>query len=269
VKRLVLAASLFAALWAPARPASLDDAQHRALGAYLSALSRADFAAAYGMLAPADQRYFRNVSNFASVFRADHFALRSFTIEPAAVSAPQGAVASVQEKIDVMDPVHQTLVTLSIPAHYGIVLDGGVYKIRDYRHPWKSFVPRNATVSAGKLSVTVRKVSFYGDRIEVIATFVNGTDAAATFFPYGRSVIHDESNRVYAAVDSRVAARLDNDLYLGLRLPSSAQYTGVVAFRLADPAAPPARLDITISPVVKEGGDAPLELAVPSIDVPV
>lgn len=268
MKRFLLTAGLLAGVYSSVAAATLNEGQERALTAYLTALAHGNYGAAYALLAPVDQRYYRSVSNFASVYTADRLELKSFKISGAPVSVESGTVATVQENISVIDPARQTTVSFSAPAHYGIVSENGSYRIRDPRHPWKSFVPAGAATTHDKITVTVRKVSFYPDRIELVVNFANAGDGAVTVFPYGRSVARADDGRIYSVVDSNVAARLDNELFLGLRLPASAQYTGIVGFRFGDPSLVPGQLAVTISPVIREGSDAPLEIALPPIKVP-
>jgi hypothetical protein len=257
---------------APATPAPvlppLSEGQKRILTGYLSALQHANYGVAFGMLSKGEQAYFENVANFTSIFTADRLTLNRFAIAGAVAKRGGDAVALVNQNVTVLDPAHQNLVTANASVRYGIVAEAGTLRIRDLFHPWKSFVPQGATGAKDRLSVTVRKVSLFPDRIELIVTFANTGESSATVFAYGRSVLHADGDRVYPLVARALAARIDNELYLGLRLPISGQYTGIVAFKTPDAHASPRRLSLSVAPIVREGAEEPLAIDVPPFDVP-
>jgi hypothetical protein len=259
---------LFTLLAASAAAATLSADQTRALDAYLGAIQAKHYGAAFALLTKGQQAYFKNERNFASIFIADRWDLHSFKVVQVPESRDGSAVARVMENVTVLDPAHQVPVRVSLPVLYGILSEGGSYRINDRFHPWKSYAPANASATKDHFTVTVRKVSYYKDRLELVVTFANTGEGLVTVFPYGRSGLHDEQQRPYALVDSSAAARIDNELFLGLRLPIGAQYTGVLAFLLPPEAGAASRLDLSVGPVLREGEDEPFSVALPTISLP-
>jgi len=86
-------------------------------------------------------------------------------------------------------------------------------------HPWKTFAPSGIAATREALTVTVRKISFFTDRIEVIATFANGGQGFVTSFPYGRSILRDERSRSYRPMTVTI---FDVELQKGLHLAAGA-----------------------------------------------
>jgi hypothetical protein len=77
--------------------------------------------------------------------------------------------------------------------------------------------------------------------------------------PYGRSTLRDAKGTVFHPIATRLPALTDKALYLGLRLPSSAEYTGFITFATPD-RFQPASLRLSLAPALSDGGDAPFAL---------
>ena len=91
------------------------------------------------------------------------------------------------------------------------------------------------------LRVTVKKVSFYQHAIACVVTFANVGDGFLTLLPYGRSVLRDETGRVYPLIsDTASWNNTDRQLFLGVRLAADAQGDRRAVVRLA-PDSPIAR----------------------------
>ncbi len=139
-------------------------------------------------------------------------------------------------------------------------------KIKDPYHPWRVVVPNNATADVEKLRVTVRKVSFFTGRAEFIVNFANYGDETVTLLPYGRSVLKDQSGASYHLIATKLASLTDKNLYLGLRLAGSGQYTGALTFFTPDRFRPKS-LSLTLAPELRDGADAPFSVDLPAIPV--
>ncbi len=254
---------------APAAPAmaAIPPAQRGLLQRYLAAVSASRFDVAFRLLSDEEQRYFESPANLASVFAADRFKLESYRIIESKSAPPLGTVAVVSERIAFFDAVRQSPASATVKAVYGIVPGKHGLGIKDSGHPWHIVVAANPVhATANGVTLTLRRVSFYTGRIDVVVTFANRADRAVTFLPYGRTVLRDEIGMVYQPIESRDPALTDRTLYTGLRLPSSAQYTGRMDFVTPDRFRPKA-LTLTVAPALADGADAPFDLVFPEIPI--
>lgn len=247
--------------------AALGPGERLALRAYLVALEHGDYAAAFARLTPDGRRYFRSPRNLAAVFAADRVKLEAFTIVESANVSKTGTIAVVRERVTFFDHAHQRPATLTANVRYGIVSGATGVGVKDPFHPWFAFAPTDLTAMVGGIRVSVRKISFYTGRLEVLATFANTGDATVTILPYGRSIVRDEAGGVHAPIRSNLPGLTDRALFEGLRLPPSGRYTGALTFFTSD-RFQPKRLGITIAPALLDGADAPFELKLPEVDVP-
>ena len=120
----------------------------------------------------------------------------------------------------------------------------------------------NATADASDLRVTVKKVEFWPDRIDVVLTFANLGDNYVTVLPYGKTVLHDDKGNIYRIIAIKNWAMTDKQLFQGVPLAPQEQYTGQLTFtatRLDDPAR---TFTLDVSPALREGGDAPFDVNV-------
>jgi hypothetical protein len=268
MKRLRLATVFAAALTllVPASAlASLDGAQRSLLQHYLGAIVAGRYDTAFALLSPSDRKYFRSSANYASVFAADHLKVRSFTIV-GSKSDTLGTVALVSERIEFFDPQRQSPGTATAKVAYGILKTPQGLAIKDPFHPWRALAP-DLTSSANGVQVSVRKLSFFTGRLEMVATFANRGDTAVTLLPYGRTSLRDENGKTYPPIASRLAGLTDKTLYTGLRLAPSAEYTGLMTF-LTPARFTPKSLTLTIAPALEDGGDAPFSIPLPTYTVP-
>jgi hypothetical protein len=240
--------------------AALTPPQRTVLKAYLDALSHGRYAAAYALLSADERRYYGSVDHFTSVYTADRFMIRSYTIL-GSESVRAGTVAVVSERVGFVDHAHERAASVIAKVPYALVSGpGGTPVIRDPGHPWRAYAPAGfAGESGGGLHATVRKISFFTGRVELIVNFQNYSGSAVTLLPYGRSVLRDASGHVYHPIATRLSALTDKTLYIGLRLPSSGQYTGFLTFATPDRFTP-LHLRLTIAPALADGADAPFAL---------
>ena len=234
---------------------------------YLSALAHRKYDDAYRLLIDKERQYYRSPANFASIFTTDDLHIATYKIVGSKDAGSLGSVWLVRENVSFLDHAHQTHGTATVTVPYGVIVSGSSYRIKDPFHPWKAIRPSGAETVSGGLRVTIRKLSFFPDRIEALLTFANVTNGFVTLLPYGRSVLRDESGRVYHPIATRSPALTDKPLYLGLRLASSAQYTGAINFGVSS-SHQPRRLQLTLAPMLRDGADAPFEVALPAVDVP-
>jgi hypothetical protein len=254
-----------AAVPAPAASGSalsrLTPAQRVVFEAYLGALTRSDYPAAFALLTREEQRYFQSPQNFASGFLAD--GLKIFSHQAIGLTPFRGGVVvSVNEEFQFTDPGHGIPVKAKGRVDYGLINEDGQVRIKDPSHPWLAVVPKNATVTQDGLRVTVNKVSFFTGRVEVMLTFANIADTTVTLLPYGRSVLHDAAGNAYHPIETKLPGLTDRNLRLGLRLPSDAQYTGALTF-LTPNRLTSKSLSLILAPQLRDGADAPFEVDLP------
>jgi hypothetical protein len=236
------------------------------LSDYVSALQHERFTDAFRLLSDQERSYFRSATNLASIFKADDLKIRSFHIVGSRDAGSLGVVGLVSENISFLDQAHQAQGTATVTVPYGLIPIGNSYRVKDPFHPWKALRTTNVETTANGLRATVRKVSLFAGRVEVVITFANVGDGFVTLLPYGRSILRDENGEVYHPIASKSSALTDKQLYLGLRLASSARYTGAISFTMPAPRALH-RLTLTIAPSLRDGGDAPFALDFPPIDL--
>jgi hypothetical protein len=245
----------------------LSAVQKQVLNDYVGAIEHERYADAFHLLTSQERTYFRNAQNFESIFTADGLKITSFRIVGSRDAGSLGTIGLVSENISFFDHAHQVPATATVKVPYGLIASHGTYQIKDPFHPWKAFRPTAIETTANGLRVVVRKVSFFTQRIETLLTFTNVGTGFVTVLPYGRSVLRDESGVVFHPLATKVSVYTDKQFYLGLRLAANAQYTGALNFIVTTKVVPH-RLMLTIAPALRDGADAPFDLALPPIDVP-
>ncbi len=263
---LATAAGLVAAPFRPAA-AALPAQAKAILVSYLQALQSERYAAAFALLSSSERAYFGSSQNFASAYRADRLSIASFKVLGSMASSSASRVAIVNEHVRFFDFSHQRTSELAANVQYAIVPVAGGLAIKDPFHPWRAFVPDGAMVERDGLRATVRKVSFFTGRVELMVTFANYGTEAVTVLPYGRTVLRDDARTAHVPLATRLGSLTDRTLYEGLRLAPRAQYTGALTFVTVDRYMPK-QLMLTVAPVVADGADAPAELQLPTIGVP-
>jgi hypothetical protein len=252
----------------PPKTVQLSSAQLTVLKEYLSALGAGRYATAFTLLTGQERKYFVTAQNFGSAFTADRLTIGKFTLLRAVPAGNLGVVAIVSEKVSFLDHAHQATASATARVAYGLINEGGAVRIKDPYKPWKAFIPAGAAAEVEKLQAIVRKVSFFTGRVELLITFVNGGEGAVTLLPYGRSVLRDDAGTAYHLVDTKLAGLTDKTLRLGLPLAAGAEYTGALTFFTPDRFTP-RTLSLTVAPNLRDGDDAPFEIPLPAITVPV
>ena len=245
----------------------LDPAAKKVLTAYVGAIKDQHYAAAFGLLSPDERSYFHSAGNFESIFKADDLHVDSFKVIGSRSGGKLGYVGLVSENVRFLDHAHDTTASATVTVPYGLVHAGQAWAIKDPFHPWKAFRPDGIKTTVSGLEVTVRKVSFFTGRIDVMLAFANVGEGFVTVLPYGRSVLRDGHGGIFLPLATKVQSLTDKTLYEGLRLAADSQYTGSLTF-LVPQTARPAQLQLTIAPALRDGADEPFEVALPQIAVP-
>jgi len=251
----------------PAAPAKLDPAQRAALNGYLSALGAGRYADAFKLLTASERKYFVTPENFGSAFAADRLTIGKYAVQRVEPDGRLGAVVVVSERVSFFDHAHQGTVSATARVAYGLINEAGAVRIKDPYKPWKAFVPASASAENERLRATVRKISFFTGRVEILITFVNSGDGAVTLLPYGRSLLRDDQGGTYHLIDTKLSGLTDRTLRLGLVLAASAEYTGALTFFTPDRFTPRS-LSLTLAPNLRDGDEAPFEIPLGAITVP-
>ena len=61
----------------------------------------------------------------------------------------------------------------------------------------------SSSADVSGLRVTVKKVDFYPDRVDVVVTFANLGDGFVTLLPYAKSVLRDDRGGVYRVLATK------------------------------------------------------------------
>jgi hypothetical protein len=264
---------MVAALFAGAAPASATSspsgaantrsAQTALIEKYVAALRAARYDVAYGLLVASERAYFGDVENYRSVFAADGYALRGARILGAQGDA-RGRVFFVRETIDYVDHASDQTRRLEATVPLGVVRDGGALHIKDPGKPYRAFASASSADAAG-LRVTVKKLEFFPDRIDVVLTFTNLGDGFVTVLPYNKSVLRDDRGGLYRVVATNNWAITDKQLFEGIPLAPNAEYTGALVFAATrlDDATRAWSLDV--APALRDGSNAPFDITVPIV----
>jgi hypothetical protein len=271
IRRSIAAAAAAVVLLAAAPAARLDPVpagpQTALVRRYVDALAAKRYADAYALLDAPARAYFRSARNFASVFTADGFALDSYTLLGSRGNAAF-RLYFAREAIRLYDPSHDAPATANVTVAYGVIGADARARIKDLGRPWRAVATSAAGTSNG-LRVSVKKVSFYAHAIACVVTFANLGNGFLTLLPYGRSVLRDDSGHIYRPiVNTKSWADTDRLLFLGMRLASGAQVTGVLSF--AAPRLPDGtlRFALTVAPNLRDGSELPFALDVTNIAAP-
>ena len=246
-----------------AQASAQNAAPQNAVQHYLNALGSADYHTAYSLLSNRSQRYYGNEKNYASWFRALHVRLQRLRIVSAAGDA-HARVFVVEGRAMLLDVVQGRENDARFNARYVVLREKNAFRIDDRGRARKIIVPTAAQSNNGTRAA-VREVAFFERRIAVTVTLINIDAGFATFLPYNKTVLTDQTDTVYPIMVSHDWNTTDKQLFVGMRLAGNAEYTGVLNFRIPAGASP-RELHLEIAPVVREGGPLrPFALSLPAI----
>jgi hypothetical protein len=250
---------------APAQPLRYGPVPHNAQTAavqrYVDALRGGRYDAAFALLADDERKYFGDVASYRSVFDADGFALKSAKIVGAR-GDDRGRVYFVRERVGFVDHANDKRTEISAIVPLGVLPEHGALHVKDPGKPYRAFASSSSAESA-KLRVTVKKVDFFPDRIDVVVTFANFGDGFVTALPYGKSVLRDDRGGVYRILAIKNWSITDKRLYQGVRLAPNAQYTGSLAFTAPRFGDVKRAWSLTVAPQLRDGADLPFDVTVP------
>ena len=228
---------------------------------YVDALRAGRYDAAFALLTDDEHKYYGDAASYRSVFTADGIELKRATLAGAR-GDDRGRVYFVRERIAYVDHATDKRREVDAIVPIGILPEHGVLHVKDPGKPYRAFASKSAADASG-LRVTVKKVDFFPDRIDVVVTFANLGDNFVTLLPYGKSVLRDDRGGVYRILATKNWTVTDKPLFQGVRLAPNSQYTGSLAFtapRLGDVKR---TWSLSVAPALREGGDEPFDVTVP------
>ncbi len=228
---------------------------------YVDALRAHDYATAFRLLADDEHRYFGSVANYRSVFDADGISLKRTSLVGAR-GDERGRVFLVRERIAFIDHATDARHEIDASVPIGVLPEHGTMRIKDPGKPYRAFASSSSADRSG-LRVTVKKVDFFPDRIDVIVTFANLGDGYVTLLPYDKSVLRDDRGGVYRVVATKDWTITDKRLFEGVPLAPDARYTGSLAFTAPRIGDVPRSWSLTVAPALREGADEPFDVTIP------
>lgn len=238
-----------------------ENVQTATVRKYLDALRAGRYDDAFALLVDGERRYFGNAAAFRSVFLADDYALRSAKLI-GADGDNRARVYLVREHITYVDHATDKRRDGDFPVPIGVLHEHGVPHVKDPGKPYRAFAT-TSSVDASQLRVTVKKVDFFENHIDVIVTFTNVGDNFVTVLPYNKSVLRDDRGGIYRIIAIKNWNLTDKRLFEGVPLAPNARYTGSLAFTASRLDEQKRSWSLTVAPALREGGDVPFEVTVP------
>ena len=242
-------------------PVPAHNAQTAVVQKYVDALRGGNYAGAFTLLTDDLRRYYGDAGSYRSVFAADGYALEKATIVGAR-GDDRGRVYFVRESLAYVDHATDKRLRLTAIVPLGVLPEHGALHVKDPGKPYRAFAS-SSSADASELHVTVKKVDFYPDRIDVVVTFANAGDNYVTLLPYGRSVLRDDRGGVYRILATKDWTVTDRHLFEGIPLPPGAEYTGSIAFSAPRFGDVKRSWTLTLAPSLREGTDAPFDVTIP------
>ena len=238
-----------------------DNAQTAVVKKYVDALRAGRYDDAFAMLADDERKYFGDAASYRSVFAADGVVFRRASVAGAR-GDDRGRVYFVRERIEYIDHATDKRREVDATVPLGVLPEHGALHVKDPGKPYRAFASSSSADASG-LRVTVKKVDFYPDRIDVVVTFANVGDSFVTLLPYGKSVLRDDRGGVYRILATKNWTITDKPLFQGVRLAPNSQYTGSLAFTAPRLGAVKRSWSLTVAPALREGADQPFDVTVP------
>ena len=238
-----------------------NNAQSRVVKRYVEALRAGRYDAAFALLTDDERKYYGDAAAYRSVFAADGVVLERAALAGAR-GDDRGRVFFVRERIAYVDHATDKRREVDATVPIGVLPEHGVLHVKDPGKPYRAFASAS-TVSISGLRVTVKKVDFFPDRIDVVVTFANVGDNFVTLLPYGKSVLRDDRGGAYRILATKDWTITDKQLFQGVPLAPNSAYTGSLAFTATRLGDAKRAWSLTIAPALREGADEPFDVTVP------
>ena len=262
----IAAAAIALAPAAPAAAVAVDPAAVDAVKRYVAAIAKPDFDAAYALLTPAQQHYFRNARNFASNYTTTGFRVLAFAIGHAVAHSKNLAQVNVSETASYHDVAAARDATMQITETYFAIRTNGAWGVKEIYEPWKSYAPNAAGRSDG-LIVFVDRIEFFDRRVQVDCTLRNMGSKPVQVLPLLQSKL-TIGNVTVPALDSADFPLNDRQFFEGARIYPLHQVVGYLNFPWASHDDADLSANLLIGPAVEDGASAPVHVRIGPIRLP-
>jgi limonene-1,2-epoxide hydrolase len=260
---LIIAAAALLALGATPAPSprpSPDPAAIAAVSAYVAALQRGDFDAAFALLTAEQQRYFGNAHNLASNSRASGFVIHSYKVIG---QLSHGAIveAMVEQQSSFMDIASGKTITGVVREPYFALRENGAWRVKELYQPWKSYAP-NMSGSAHGVEVIVARIEFYDKRIRFDCAIRNTGSVGVQVLPLAKTTLDDGSGAKIPAMNEATFPLNDVGFFEGMHLQPGQQAIGFINFPVAQKKDADQTLTLTVAPAIADGAEQTFSIVV-------
>jgi hypothetical protein len=260
-----LAALALAAIAAASTPTP-DPGAVAVVKRYLAALSKPDPQAAFLLLTPGQQRYFRNARNFASNYSTTTYRISSYSIVKSTIRNPDLVEFDVSQTTSFFDIAQGSTGSARAVEPYFALRTRGAWGVKEIYEPWKSYAPK-ARGRAGSLDVVVDRVEFFDRRIQVVCTFRNlGTKAVQTL-PLLQSTLRIGGSTA-AAMNAADFPLNDQALFEGARIYPYHQLVGYINFPWTSHDDVDLTATLVVRPIVEDGAQGPAAATIGPMKLP-
>jgi len=222
---------------------------------YVTALGKPDASAAYGLLTPAQQRYFGNTRNFASNYAATAYRIVDFSIAKVTMRSSDIAEVDVAQTASFFDIAMQKMSTARVTEPYFALRANGAWRVKEIYVPWKSYAP-NVQAAGGGVTAVVNRIEFFDHRVRVYCTLRDLAAKPVQVLPLLRSTM-TLGGKTVKALDAADFPLNDEQFFEGARIYPMHQTVGYINFPLTSRADADLKPTITIGPVVADGASQP------------
>jgi hypothetical protein len=233
---------------------------------YIAALSKPDPQAAFVLLTPAQQHYFRNARNFASNYSTTQYRISSYSILKTTIRNADLVQFDVSQVTSFFDIAQGSSGTTKAVEPYFALRTAGTWGVKEIYEPWKSYAPA-VKGRAGGLQVIVDRVEFFDHRIQVVCTLRNvGTKPVQTL-PLLQSTLHVGATTA-AAMNAADFPLNDQALFEGARIYPYHQLVGYINFPWTSHDDVDLTATLVIKPIVEDGAEGPASATIGPMKLP-
>jgi hypothetical protein len=230
-----------------------------AVNAYINALVKHDFDAAFALLPSGQQSYFGNVKNFASNMQSTQYTIHKFSLI-SALSHGEIVEFTSSEDVTFLDVNTRHPVSATVKDPYFALHENGSWRVKQLYQPWKSYASEVAGSAQG-VTVTVHRVQFFDKRVQLDCTVLNGSATPVQVLPLGKSVL-DVGGAKIPALNSATFPLNNVAFFEGLRLLPKQQTSGYINFPVAQKKDENQTFTLTVAPAIFDGAEQTFAIVV-------
>ena len=245
---------------APTPRQSPDPAAIAAVSAYVAAVARGDFDAAFRLLTSDQQRYFGNARNLASDSRASGFVIHTYKVVG---QLSHGAIveAMVEQHASFVEIASGKTIDGVVREPYFALNENGTWRVKELYQAWKSYAT-DVSGSAQGVEVAVRRVEFYDKRLTLDCTIRNTGSIGVQVLPLGKTTLDDGSGAKIPAMNEAKFPLNDVGFFEGMHLLPGQQAVGFINFPIAQKKDVDQTLTLTLGPAITDGAEQTFSIVV-------